>query len=91
MFLQPRSKKEVLRVAQESRLKYIEHYMDHNYIFIKSVAATIARYLYKLINVCFQEDSFTDSLKIASVIPLHKECEKSEPKNFRPISLLLYS
>ena len=88
MFLLPRSKKEVLRVVQESKSKYIEDYMDHNYIFIKSVAATIARYLYKLINACFQEGSFPDSLKIASVIPLHKEGEKSEPNNFRPISLL---
>ena len=27
-------------------------------------------------------------MKIASVIPLHKEVEKNEPNNFRPISLL---
>ena len=62
--------------------------MDLSYIFIKSVAATIARYLSKLINACFQERSFPDSLKIASIIPLHKEGEKNEPNNFRPISLL---
>ena len=62
--------------------------MDLNYIFIESLAATIARYLSKLINACFQEGIFPDSLKIASVIPLHKEGEKSEPNNFRPISLL---
>ena len=62
--------------------------MDLNYIFIKSVAVSIARYLSKLINTCFQEGIFPDSLKIASVIPLHKEGEKNEPTNFRPISLL---
>ena len=59
-----------------------------NYIFIKSVAASIAHYLSKLINICFQESTFPDSLKIASVVPLHKEGEKSEPNNFRPLSLL---
>ena len=88
MFLLATSKKEVLRVVQESKSKYSEDYMDLNHIFIKSVAATIARYLSKLINACFQEGIFPDSLKIASVIPLHKEGEKSEPNNFRPISLL---
>ena len=62
--------------------------MDLNYIFIKSVAVSIARYLSKLINTCFQEGIFPDSLKITSVIPLHKEGEKNEPNNFRPISLL---
>ena len=62
--------------------------MDLNYIFIKSVAATIARYLSKLINACFKEGDFPDSLKIASVKPLHKEGEKSETNNCRPISLL---
>ena len=78
----------MLRVVQESKSKYSEDNMDLNYIFIKSVAATIARYLSKLINACFQEGIFLDSLKIASVIPLNKEGEKSEPNNFRPISLL---
>ena len=78
----------MLRVVQESKSKYSEDYMDLNYIFLKSVAATIARYLTKLINACFQEGIFPDSLKIASVIPLHKEGEKSEPSNFHPISLL---
>ena len=88
MFLLPTSKTEVFRVVQESKLKYSEDYMDLNYIFIKSVVATIARYLSKLINACFQEGIFLDSLKKASVILLHKEGEKSEPKNFHPISLL---
>ena len=86
--LLPTSKKEVFRVVQESKSKYSEDYMDLNYIFIKSVAATIAHFLSKLINACFQESIFSDSLKIASVIPLHKESEKTEPNNFRPISLL---
>ena len=88
MFLLPTIKKEVLRVFQESKSKNSEDNMDLNYIFIKAVAATIARYLSKLINECFQEGIFPDSLKIASVIPLHKKGEKSEPNNFCPISLL---
>ena len=88
MFLLPTSKKEVLRVIQDSKSKYSEDYMDLNYILIKSIAVSIARYLSKLINTCFQEGIFPDSLEIASVIPLHKEGEKNEPNNFRPISLL---
>ena len=79
MFSLPTSKKEVLRVVRESKSKYSECFMDSIYIFIKSVAATTARYLSKLINACLQEGIFPDSLNIASVIPLHKEGEKSEP------------
>ena len=73
------NKTEVLRVIQDSKSKYSEDYMDLNYIFIKSEAVSIARYLSKLINTCFQEGIFPDSLKIASVIPLPKEGEKMNP------------
>ena len=90
-FCYQRAKKKCLelsRTLSQRRLKYSEDYMDLNYIFIKSVAATITHYLSKLINACFQEGIFPDSLKIASVIPLHKEGEKSEPNNFHPTSFL---
>ena len=50
MFLLPTIKKEVLRVIQDSKSKYSEDYMDLNYIFIKSVAVSIARYLSQLIS-----------------------------------------
>ena len=56
--------------------------MDLNYIFIKSVAASTAHYPSKLINKCFQEGMFPDSLKIASVIPLHRKSEKRNPETF---------
>ena len=52
--------------------------MDLNYIFIKSVAATIARYLSKLISM-FSGRPFPGSLKIASVVPLNTESEKMNP------------
>ena len=60
--------------------------MDLNYIFTKSIAASITLYLSKLIHTCLQEGIFPESLKLASVLPLHEEGEKGEPNSFRPIS-----
>ena len=63
--------------------------MDLYYFFIKSLAASIAHYLSKLINICFQKDIFPHPLKIASVIPLHKKGERNvKPNNFWLLSLL---
>ena len=42
----------------------------------------------KLFNQCMEEGIFPDMLKTACIIPLYKGEEKSEPTNYRPISLL---
>ena len=58
-----------------------------NYI-IKSSIKTVSPILMKLFNQCMEEGIFPDMLKTACIIPLYKGEEKSEPTNYRPISLL---
>ena len=58
-----------------------------NYI-IKLSIKTISSILMKLFNQCMDDGVFPDKLKIACIIPLHKGGEKTEPTNYRPISLL---
>lgn len=41
-----------------------------------------------LINIVIQKSSFPDCLKIARVTPLFKKGNKSDPTNYRPISIL---
>ena len=41
-----------------------------------------------LINNCIGQGIFSDKLKIASVIPLHKGGDINDPHNYRPISIL---
>jgi len=58
--------------------------------FIKSIAThrPIASPLSTVINHSFRTASFPDDLKIAKVMPIYKAGQKTDPSNFRPISLL---
>jgi hypothetical protein len=55
---------------------------------IKPIAHIIASPLSVIINHSFSNALFPDTLKIAKVIPLYKSGSKSDPSNYRPISLL---
>ena len=55
---------------------------------IKKTENIIAPILVKLFNVCMDKGIFPDTLKIASIIPLHKGGVRNDPTNYRPISLL---
>jgi Reverse transcriptase (RNA-dependent DNA polymerase) len=55
---------------------------------IKSVAHIIAEPLSIVINHSFIDAYFPDDLKIAKVIPIFKSGSKSDPSNYRPMSLL---
>ena len=48
----------------------------------------ISNILSILINDCFTQGVFPDSLKIARVTPIHKEGPEDTPSNYRPISIL---
>ena len=39
-------------------------------------------------NLCIEQNIFPSSLKVAKVVPLPKSKDKTDPNNFRPISLL---
>ena len=55
---------------------------------IKHVANNISPVLSSLINYSFQTGSFPDALKIAKVVPVFKNGDKTLLNNYRPISLL---
>ena len=44
--------------------------------------------LSKIVNASFQQGIFPQSLKVAKVVPIHKEGSKTDVSNYRPISLL---
>ena len=55
---------------------------------LKPVAQEVAQPLSILFNRSFREGKFAESWKHSNVIPLPKKGDKSEPSNFRPVSLL---
>lgn len=55
---------------------------------LKEICPEIAVPLTHIFNLSFTTGVVPDSLKLAKVIPVYKKGEKSEPGNYRPISLL---
>ena len=56
--------------------------------FLKAVKCTIAPILTDLINRSIADVIYTNCLKAAKVVPIHKSGDKSVCSNYRPISLL---
>ena len=56
--------------------------------FLKDGADILARPISQLCNLSIKLNSFPRSCKIAKVKPLFKKGTKTDPENYRPISLL---
>ena len=56
--------------------------------FLKDGAEVLALPLYNLVNLSIKQSLFPDQCKTAKLKPLFKEGSKSDPKKYRPISLL---
>ena len=55
---------------------------------IKFSASVLADHLAHFFNICFEKECFPNFLKNAKILPLYKNGDKTEPDNYRPISLL---
>ena len=55
---------------------------------LKHSAEIICKYLCIGLNKCISEGIFPRIMKIAKVIPIHKEGKKASPNKYRPISIL---
>ena len=56
--------------------------------FLKDGAKVLAKSLTQLFNLSIKNSVFPDKCKIAKLKPLYKKGSKTEPQNYRPISLL---
>ena len=75
----------ILKYFQESKAPDID---DLSGIFLKDGASLLATPITQLYNLSISSDRFPDTLKIAKLKPLFKKGFKTDPKNYRPISLL---
>ena len=62
----------------------------HNLVgrFLKDGSDILCTPIAKICNLSIKLASFPDKCKVAKIKPLHKKGLKTDPKNFRPISLL---
>jgi len=86
--LRPTSTSEILNLLLELENSSTQGPDNLSSSFIRSIATNIACPLSIIINHSFQHASFPDGLKDAKIIPIHKSGPKTDPSNFRPISLL---
>ena len=55
---------------------------------LKTSAEIIGPNLLKIINISIKNGQFPDTLKVAKLFPIHKNGLKSDPSNYRPVSIL---
>ena len=55
---------------------------------LKTIGQTLSSSIAALINKSILTEKIPDKLKIAKVFPIHKSGSKSDPYNYRPISIL---
>ena len=56
--------------------------------FLKTAPFVIANYLCVFVKFSFENGIFPDACKIAKIVAIHKNGNKSNPSNYRPISIL---
>ena len=88
VYLKPVTVDEILRLIKDINTRKAPGPDLISGYLLKGTIDSIAPILAKLFNDCIDEGVFPDSLKIAEVIPLHKEGKKDIATNYRPISLL---
>ena len=55
---------------------------------LKCCSPVIDEYVCKIVNKCIRAECFPRQLKIAKVVPMFKKGDKTQPENYRPISIL---
>ena len=56
-------------------------------LVLKISAKILAEPLTKIINICISDNTFPTSAKLASILPFYKKGERSDKKNYRPVSV----
>ena len=82
------SEEDILKILQKTETKKAPGIDKLTGKFLKDGAEIIAVHIAKLCNLSIKTSSFPNSCKIAKLKPLFKKGSKTDPKNYRPISLL---
>lgn len=86
--LKPATKKEVLKIINNLDINSSSGIDNVNTKTIKCVKHHIVDELTNCINYCLEQGTFPNNLKIAKVTPIFKSGKRSDPNNYRPISVL---
>ena len=87
LFIRPTNQYEVFNIINSFKNKSTLDTKIES-LKIANNCQNFAEMLSKIINNSFEQGIFPDSLKLARVVPIHKEGPKTDVTNYRPISLL---
>ena len=87
MFINPVNEAEVIRIIKLCKPKDTMDYDDSMWV-LSRIAPQVVKPLVYIFNMSFSTGIFPGEMKIAKVIPLFKNGNKSDFSNYRPISLL---
>lgn len=88
MYLSEVSQEEVLDVVKCFKAKKSSAFLGINMHLFRNIVHDVVYPLTNLCNKSFNQGVFSDQMKIAKVIPLFKNGDKSVFTNYRPVSLL---
>ena len=87
MLFSPTSPSELTKVIRSLKKKKSAGHDGLNSEIVNIFSPVICDYLCNVFNTCFEKWYFPLPFKKTKVIPLHKEGSKSDPANYRLISL----
>ena len=82
------SKEKILNILQNLETNKAAGIDDISGRFLKDGAELLANPISQICNLSIKQSKFPSQCKIAKVTPLFKKGSKTDPKNYRPISLL---
>ena len=88
MFLEPMESHDILSVTSKLKSRLSSGHDNISTQLLQDTIQSIHRPLTYLINQSFAKGVVPNQLKLAKVIPIHKSSDKSQLKNYRPVSLL---
>ena len=84
----PTSEDEILKLLKDTNPEKAAGIDNLSGRFLKDGAAALALPISKLCNLSMKRSKFPLDCKIAKLKPLYKKGSKTDPKNYRPVSLL---
>lgn len=80
--------KDIIKTFHTLNVKKTADLWGHSVDVAKSIIAIVAPSLAVIFNDCIDRGEFPDLMKNSKIIPLFKSGSKSDPTNYRPISVL---
>ena len=87
-FFTPSNCVEMLNIVNSLKISYSCSHDAMSTHFLKQIAGSIVTLLVHICNLSLTTGVFTDSLKVAKVIPIYKKDDSSLVSNYRPVSIL---